>query len=63
MGALSIWHLLAIAVVAVLLFGGRGRLSGLMGDAAQGLKAFRQGLKDDEAAEPPSDGDRRFPSA
>ncbi len=47
MGALSIWHILAIVVVALLLFGGGGKLSGLMGDAAKGLKAFKDGLKDE----------------
>jgi sec-independent protein translocase protein TatA len=49
MGMFSIWHLVAIAVIALLLFGGRGKLSGLMGDAAQGIRAFRDGLKDPNA--------------
>jgi len=47
MGALSIWHILAIAVVALLLFGGGGKISSMMGDAAKGIKAFKDGLKDD----------------
>lgn len=47
MGAFSIWHVLAVAVVALLLFGGRGKLSGIMGDAAKGIRAFRDGLKDE----------------
>ncbi|MBL8772137.1 MAG: twin-arginine translocase TatA/TatE family subunit [Phenylobacterium sp.] len=52
MGAFSIWHVLAVLVVALLLFGGRGKLSGLMGDAAKGIRAFRDGLKgDDEPAQ------------
>ena len=49
MGAFSIWHIAAIVVVALLLFGGRGKLSGLMGDAAKGIRAFRDGLKGDDA--------------
>lgn len=49
MGTLSPWHLLIIAVIVLLLFGGRGKLSGLMGDAAKGIRAFRDGLKGDEA--------------
>jgi sec-independent protein translocase protein TatA len=54
MGAFSIWHIAAIVVVALLLFGGRGKLSGLMGDAAKGIRAFRDGLKgDDETKDPP----------
>ncbi|HLZ74093.1 twin-arginine translocase TatA/TatE family subunit [Phenylobacterium sp.] len=47
MGALSISHVLAVAAVVTLLFGGRGRISGVMGDAAKGLRAFREGLKDE----------------
>ena len=50
MGALSIWHILLIAVVALLLFGGRGKISGIMGDTAKGIKAFREGLKGEEEA-------------
>lgn len=46
MGALSIWHILILSVVAVLLFGGRGKISDLMGDVAKGIKSFRQGLSD-----------------
>ncbi|HEY0300482.1 MAG TPA: twin-arginine translocase TatA/TatE family subunit [Rhizomicrobium sp.] len=50
MGAFSIWHILALAVVALLLFGGRGKISDLMGDVAKGIKSFRQGLNDPEDA-------------
>ena len=46
MGALSIWHILIFVIVAVLLFGGRGKISDLMGDVAKGIKSFRQGLND-----------------
>ncbi|HEX7970366.1 MAG TPA: twin-arginine translocase TatA/TatE family subunit [Stellaceae bacterium] len=50
MGGLSLWHwLLVIAVVAVL-FGGKGKISGLMGDLAKGIKAFKSGMKEDETA-------------
>jgi sec-independent protein translocase protein TatA len=52
MGALSIWHLLAVAAVATLLLGGRGRISSVMGDAAKGVRAFREGLKDEPSPEP-----------
>ena len=40
MGALSIWHILLIVVVAALLFGGRGKISGLMGDTAREIEAL-----------------------
>ena len=33
------------ALLAALLFGGRGKISGLMGDTAKGIRAFREGLK------------------
>ena len=46
MGALSIWHILILAVVALLLFGGRGKISDLMGDVAKGVKSFRQSLNE-----------------
>ncbi len=48
MGSLSIWHWLIVAAAVALLFGGRGKLSGLMGDAAKGIRAFKEGLKGDE---------------
>jgi len=52
MGALSIWHILIIAIVLVLLFG-RGKISDIMGDTAKGIRQFRKGLADpDEPAKP-----------
>jgi sec-independent protein translocase protein TatA len=55
MGSLSPIHWIIIIGVVALLFGGRGKLSGLMGDAAKGIRAFRDGLKGEEAhAEPPA---------
>ena len=53
MGSLSPWHLLIIAVIALLLFGRNIKLSSIMGDAAKGIKAFREGLKDDHQETPP----------
>jgi len=47
MGGLSPWHLLIFAVIALIVFGGRGKISGIMGDTAKGIRAFREGLKDD----------------
>ena len=48
MGALQPIHWIVLLVVVVVLFGGRGKLSGLMGDAAKGIKEFKNGLKDDD---------------
>jgi sec-independent protein translocase protein TatA len=53
MGSLSIWHWIVVVVLIVLLFG-RGKVSELMGDVAKGIKNFRQGMKEDEAAPPPA---------
>lgn len=47
MGAFGPIHWLIVAVVALILFGGGGKLTGLMGDAAKGIKAFKDGLKDE----------------
>ena len=41
-------QMLIVVIVALLLFGGRGRISGIMGDMAKGIGAFRKGLKDEE---------------
>ncbi|HLH47761.1 MAG TPA: twin-arginine translocase TatA/TatE family subunit [Roseiarcus sp.] len=49
----SMQHLLLFAVIALLLFGGRGKISEIMGDFAKGIKSFKKGLNDDEAATPP----------
>ena len=41
-------QLLLVAVVALLLFGGRGKISSIMGDMAKGIKSFKQGMTDEE---------------
>jgi sec-independent protein translocase protein TatA len=48
MGTFSIWHVIIAVVLLVLLFGGRGKISGIMGDTAKGIRAFRDGLKGEE---------------
>jgi sec-independent protein translocase protein TatA len=48
MGAFGPIHWLILAVVVLLLFGGKGKIAGIMGDTAKGIKAFKDGLKDDE---------------
>ncbi len=47
MGGFSIWHILIIAIVLLLLFGGN-RFSSMMGDVAKGLKSFKQGMADED---------------
>jgi len=56
MGAFSIWHWLIVLVVVLVLFGGGGKISRLMGDFGKGLKSFKKGMKeddDDQASEEP----------
>ncbi len=49
MGSLSIWHWIIVIAVVLLVFG-RGKISELMGDVAQGIKAFKKGMAEDDTA-------------
>jgi sec-independent protein translocase protein TatA len=37
-----------VLLVVMVLFGGRGKISSLMGDFAQGIKAFKKGMAEDD---------------
>jgi sec-independent protein translocase protein TatA len=50
MGSMSIWHWLIVGAVLLLVFGGRGKISEMMGDVAKGIKSFKKGMSEDEAA-------------
>ena len=51
--------IIIVAILLLVLFGGRGKISALMGDMAKGITAFRKGLKDDDKSEDePSDASR-----
>lgn len=52
MGSFSIWHWLVVLVIVLVLFG-KGKISGVMGELAQGVKAFKKGMQDDT---PSTDG-------
>ena len=54
MGSLSIWHWIIVIAVVLLLFG-RGKISELMGDVAQGIKAFKKGMAEDDSAAKPDE--------
>ena len=47
MGSFSAVHWIIVALIVVLLFGG-GRISGVMGDVAKGIKSFKKGMADDD---------------
>ena len=44
MGSFSVWHWLIVLAVVLLMFGGRGKISALMGDFGKGLQAFKKGV-------------------
>jgi sec-independent protein translocase protein TatA len=45
-GKLGIWEILVIGAIVLLIFGGRGKISAMMGDVAKGIKSFRRGMKE-----------------
>ena len=51
MGGLSWIHWLIVIAVIGVLFGGRGKITNVMGDFAKGIKAFKQGMREDETAQ------------
>ncbi|MBM3608736.1 MAG: twin-arginine translocase TatA/TatE family subunit [Alphaproteobacteria bacterium] len=50
MGSMSIWHWLVVGAIALLLFGGKGKISEIMGDVAKGIKSFKKGMQEEETA-------------
>ena len=51
MGSLSIWHWIVVGGVVFVLFGGKFKISDVMGDVAKGIKAFKKGLAEEEIVE------------
>ena len=52
-GTFSILHWIVVLAVVLLLFGGRGKVSAIMGDFGKGLRNFKTGLKGpEEEADP-----------
>jgi sec-independent protein translocase protein TatA len=48
MGSFGPLHWLLLIAVILILFGGRGKISDLMGDFAKGIKSFKKGMADEE---------------
>jgi sec-independent protein translocase protein TatA len=57
----SIWGLLIVVVLAFLLFGRPGKLSGMMEDFGKGIRGFRKGLSESDTPPPPQDPPRQVP--
>ena len=51
MGSFSWWHWVLLLVVVMVVFGGKGKVSDLMGDVAKGIKSFKKGMADDPIEE------------
>jgi sec-independent protein translocase protein TatA len=58
MGSFSLWHILILALILLLVFGGN-RFSSMMSDVAKGLKNFKQGMADDDKPAAPPQGQIR----
>ena len=49
MGSWSLIHWIVVGAIVLLLFGGRGKISDVMGDVARGIKSFKKGLAEDDS--------------
>ncbi len=54
MGSFSIWHWIILGVIVLVVFGGKGKISDLMGDVAKGIKSFKKGMQDDDEPAKPT---------
>ncbi len=48
MGSFSIWHWLVVLGIALVLFGGGNKISGMMGDVAKGIKSFKKNMAEED---------------
>lgn len=46
LGRIGPVEIIIFLVIVLLIFGGRGKISGIMGDFAKGIKSFRRGMKE-----------------
>ena len=49
--SLGPWEILILVALALLVFGGRGKISQIMGDFGKGLKNFKQNIKDERKSD------------
>ncbi len=60
MGSMSPIHWVILAVIVLVLFGGGGKISSLMGDFAKGIKSFKKGMAEDESSAEGKEKDERL---
>jgi sec-independent protein translocase protein TatA len=60
MGTFSVWHWLIFLVIALLLFGGSGKISSIMGDVAKGIKSFKKGMTEEDDVATPAEGPKKL---
>ena len=58
LGSFSIWHWLILGVIAVVLFGGGGKISNIMGDFAKGIKSFKKNMAEPDDASMEASADK-----
>ncbi|MAF94541.1 MAG: twin-arginine translocase TatA/TatE family subunit [Rhodospirillaceae bacterium] len=61
-GWTGIWQWVIVLAIILVLFGGRGKISALMGDFGKGLKSFKKGMKEEEAEAVPEEGQKALKS-
>jgi sec-independent protein translocase protein TatA len=62
MHAPGIWGIIVVALVVILLFG-RGKIAGMMGEVASGIKSFQKGLRDEDKPAPQLDASAQVNAA
>jgi sec-independent protein translocase protein TatA len=60
MGSFSVWHWMIFLVIALLLFGGSGKISSIMGDVAKGIKSFKKGMTEEDDVATPAEGPKKL---
>lgn len=46
-GWTGIWQWVVVLIIVLILFGGRGKISNVMGDIGKGIKSFKSGISGD----------------
>lgn len=55
-GFTGIWQWVVVLVIVLILFGGRGKISRVMGDIGKGIKSFKSGVSSDDKPEEGGEG-------